>query len=106
MLVINTGTTIVTFLMVFLIQNAQNRDTTALQVKLDELIRATKAADDLLIDIESLTPQQVDTLRRRYSSLAKRARELGLQPNGEDAGGPEPGEERPAMPLSRQPAEV
>ena len=51
-------------------------------------------------------PQQVDTLRRRYSSLAKRARELGLQPNGEDAGGPEPGEERPAMPLSRQPAEV
>jgi low affinity Fe/Cu permease len=106
MLVINTGTTIVTFLMVFLIQNAQNRDTTALQVKLDELIRATKAADNLLIDIEDLTPEQVATLRRRYSSLAKRARELGLQPNGDDAGGPEPDEERATVALSRQPAEV
>jgi len=74
MLVINTGTTIVTFLMVFLIQNAQNRDTAALQVKLDELIRATKAADNLLIDIENLTPDQVDTLRRRYSGLASLAR--------------------------------
>ena len=92
MLVINTGTTIVTFLMVFLIQNAQNRDTTALQVKLDELIRATTAADNLLIDIENLTPEQVELLRRRYRGLATLARSEESAPAG-DATSPAPAAE-------------
>ncbi len=78
MLVINTGTTIITFLMVFLIQNSQNRDTLALQMKLDELIRATRDADDLLIDIETLSPGEIDILHEKYRRLAVRARELGL----------------------------
>ncbi len=68
-LVINTGTTIVTFLMVFLIQNTQNRDGAAIQVKLDELIRAS-AASDRYIDIEDLTEEELEDLRRR---MAKRA---------------------------------
>lgn len=78
MLVINTGTTIVTFLMVFLIQNSQNRDTLALQVKLDELIRATKGADDVMIDIETLSPAEIEIFHSKYRRLAQRARELGL----------------------------
>ena len=74
-LVINTGTTIVTFLMVFLIQNTQNRDTEALQVKLDELIRATKGAHTALLDLEELDDRQLDKIRESYEELAKRARE-------------------------------
>ncbi len=62
-LVINTGTTIVTFLMVFLIQNAQNRDASAMQVKLDELIRAVKGADNAYIGIEHLTDMEICLLR-------------------------------------------
>ena len=73
-LVINTGTTIVTFLMVFLIQNTQNRDTEALQVKLDELIRATKDADDCLLDLEELDEKDLDRIRNGYRKLARRAR--------------------------------
>jgi len=72
---INTGTTIVTFLMVFLIQNTQNRDTTALQVKLDELIRSTKGAHNVLLDLEELTEDELEQVRRRYEELAERARE-------------------------------
>ena len=74
-LVINTGTTIVTFLMVFLIQNTQNRDTQAVQLKLDELIRVTKGAHNLLIDLEELDDEQVEQLRRTYERLGKMARE-------------------------------
>jgi low affinity Fe/Cu permease len=74
-LVINTGTTIVTFLMVFIIQNTQTRDTDAMQLKLDELIRATQGAHNALLDLEDLEDEQLDRYRRRYEALAARARE-------------------------------
>ncbi len=74
-LVINTGTTIVTFLMVFLIQNTQNRDSEAMQLKLDELIRAVEGAHNALLDIEELTETELDRMRARYEELARRARE-------------------------------
>jgi low affinity Fe/Cu permease len=74
-LVINTGTTIVTFLMVFLIQHTQNRDTQALQIKLDELIRATAGAHNALLDLEELEEQELDRIRDNYEVLAKRARD-------------------------------
>ena len=73
-LVINTGTTIVTFLMVFLIQNTQNRDTAAIQLKLDELIRATKGAHNALLDLEELDEASLAEFRRKYESLAFDAR--------------------------------
>lgn len=73
-LVINTGTTIVTFLMVFLIQNSQNRDTFAIQIKLDELIRATKEAHNALLDIEELDDKTLRHLRDYYEDLAKASR--------------------------------
>ena len=74
-LVINTGTTIVTFLMVFLIQNAQNRDGSAIQAKLDELIRVTSGAHVALLDLEELEADELDEIRKQYEELAKRARE-------------------------------
>jgi len=74
-LVINTGTTIVTFLMVFLIQNTQNRDTEAIQVKLDELIRATQGAHNALLDLEELEGESLEEFRRKYQALAKAARD-------------------------------
>ena len=73
-LVINTGTTIVTFLMVFLIQNTQNRDSEAMQVKLDELIRAIDGAHNALLDLEELEEPELDRIRLNYSNLAKKAR--------------------------------
>jgi len=73
-LVINTSTTIVTFLMVFLIQNTQNRDTEAIQVKLDELIRATTEADNTLLDLEELDEELLDAMRDKYEHLATVAR--------------------------------
>ena len=73
-LVINTGTTIITFLMVFLIQNTQNRDTEAIQVKLDELIRATQGAHNALLDLEELEEDNLDAFRARYQALAAAAR--------------------------------
>jgi low affinity Fe/Cu permease len=77
-LVINTGTTIVTFLMVFLIQNTQNRDTEAIQIKLDELIRATEGAHNALLDLEELEDETLEAFRQRYQALAGAARaELG-----------------------------
>lgn len=88
-LVINTGTTIITFLMVFLIQNTQNRDTEAIQVKLDELIRATKGAHNALLDLEELEEEQLDAFKIRYQALAAGARaELDL--GNQDTGTPEP----------------
>lgn len=76
-LVINTGTTIVTFLMVFLIQNTQNRDTEAMQIKLDELIRVSRDAHDALLDLEELEDHEIEAFRARYIALAKRARAGG-----------------------------
>jgi low affinity Fe/Cu permease len=70
-LVINTGTTIVTFLMVFLIQNTQNRDTRAVHLKLDELILYTKGADNELVDLENLTDEQIDHMEKHFHMLAK-----------------------------------
>jgi low affinity Fe/Cu permease len=74
-LVINTGTTIITFLMVFLIQNTQNRDTEAMQIKLDELIRATQGAHNALLDLEELDDKKLDAFRKKYEALAQAARE-------------------------------
>ena len=74
-LVINTGTTIITFLMVFLIQNTQNRDTEAIQIKLDELIRATKVAHNALMDLEELEEGHLAQFRSRYAALAQAARD-------------------------------
>lgn len=74
-LVINTGTTIVTFLMVFLIQNTQNRDAEAVQIKLDELIRVVEGAHNALLDLEELEERDLDRIRKGYSDLAKQARE-------------------------------
>ena len=70
-LVINTGTTIVTFLMVFLIQNTQNRDTSALQLKLDELIRVNEKARNRLLRLEELTEDEMEHIRRTFTRLAK-----------------------------------
>ena len=76
-LTINTATTIITFLMVFVIQNTQNRDTAAMHIKLDELIRATKAAHNSLLDLEELSEEELDTFRVRYEELAKQAKSKG-----------------------------
>lgn len=73
-LVINTGTTIVTFLMVFLIQNTQNRDTEALQIKMDELIRATESARNEVLDLEEMDEKKLDRIRNEYLELAEAAR--------------------------------
>jgi len=73
-LVINTGTTIVTFLMVFLIQNTQNRDTEAIQIKLDEIIRALKGARNEIIDLEEMDEKELDGIRQQYLDLAEHAR--------------------------------
>jgi low affinity Fe/Cu permease len=87
-LVINTGTTIVTFLMVFLIQNTQNRDSEAIQIKLDELIRAMQGAHNALLDLEELEEQDLDRIRGDYEKLAERAR-LELRNRRVDTGTPE-----------------
>src|SRR5262245_48534535 len=73
-LVINTGTTIVTFLMVFVIQNTQNRDTAAMQIKLDELIRVTNKARNVLLDLEELDDKTLQELRLDYEKLARKAK--------------------------------
>ena len=73
-LVINTATTVITFLMVFLIQNTQNRDTEAIQIKLDELIRSTRGAHNALLDLEELDDECLEEFRKRYGDLAKLAR--------------------------------
>ena len=88
-LVINTGTTIITFLMVFLIQNTQNRDTQAIQLKLDELIRATRGAHNALLDLEELDERTLEQFRTRYEGLARLARENRGQ-GLDDTDSPEP----------------
>jgi low affinity Fe/Cu permease len=87
-LVINTGTTIITFLMVFLIQNTQNRDTVAMQLKLDELIRATNGAHNALLDLEELDEKTLEAFRSRFEALAREARE-GQLAGRVDTGTPE-----------------
>jgi low affinity Fe/Cu permease len=86
-LVINTGTTIVTFLMVFLIQNTQNRESAAMQLKLDELIRAVQGAHNALLDLEELTEADLSRMRTYYEELARSAREEVAR-GGVDTGTP------------------
>ncbi len=90
-LVINTGTTIITFLMVFLIQNSQNRDSAALQIKLDELIRST-AAHNSLLDLEDVDEETLERIRENYRKLASRKEDAQASP-GEKAGQEEVAEE-------------
>ena len=73
-LVINTGTTIITFLMVFLIQNTQNRDSVAMQIKLDELLRAVKGAHTAMANLEDLTEEELDRFKAHYAKLAEEAK--------------------------------
>ena len=87
-LVINTGTTIITFLMVFLIQNTQNRDSEAMHIKLDELIRSIDGAHNALLDLEEFTQEDLDRIRDRYEALAARARKK-LQQGTPDTGTPD-----------------
>jgi low affinity Fe/Cu permease len=90
-LIVNTGTTIVTFLMVFLIQSTQNRDTEALQIKLDELLRVTPGAHNVLMDLEELEEPELARLRAVYLRLAENARR-GREAGRSDEGVPEIGE--------------
>jgi low affinity Fe/Cu permease len=76
-LVINTTTTIVTFLMVFVIQNTQNRDTAAMHIKIDELIRVSKGARNVLLDLEELDDKTLETLRKDHEKLASTAKSRG-----------------------------
>lgn len=89
-LVVNTATTIVTFLMVFLIQNTQNRDSEAMQIKLDELIRATQGAHNALLDLEELEEKDLDEIRKQYEELAEKARS-NLRKGRRDTGSPKMG---------------
>src|SRR5512146_555285 len=73
-LVINTGTTIITFLMVFLLQNTQYRDSEAIQIKLDELIRAIEGAHNALLELEELDQKDLDRIKAEYGKLAEKAR--------------------------------
>jgi low affinity Fe/Cu permease len=75
LLVINTVASIITFLMIFLIRNAQNRESEAVQLKLDELIRATKEAQNTLLDIEELSEEDLDRIKARFERLARKARD-------------------------------
>lgn len=87
-LVINTGTTIITFLMVFLMQHTQNRDTAAIQVKLDELIRVANGAHNALLDLEELDEKDLTRIRSNYQKLASEARDQ-LRRGGSDEHSPE-----------------
>ena len=90
-LVINTGTTIVTFLMVFLIQSTQNRDSEAVQIKLDELLRVTPGAHNVLLNLEELEEHEIARIHMVYAKLAEKARQ-GAERGRSDKGVPEIGE--------------
>jgi low affinity Fe/Cu permease len=98
-LVINTGTTIVTFLMVFLIQNTQNRDSVAMQIKLDELLRAVKGAHTALADLEDLTEDELEEFKAHYVRLAGQAK-ANLQRSGSSLPPSEDGMPGPPVPPS------
>src|SRR6202167_6389880 len=83
-LVINTGTTIVTFLMVFLIQNTQNRDSAVLHLKLDELIRVSESARNKLLDLEDLTEAELERLKGSFAILAGKSSDAALLSEGAD----------------------
>ncbi|HXI35416.1 MAG TPA: low affinity iron permease family protein [Burkholderiales bacterium] len=87
-LIVNTTTTIITFLMVFVIQNTQNRDTAAIQIKLDELIRATQGAHNAILDLEKLDEAELAAYLERYEALAAQARRK-LAHGRLDTGSPE-----------------
>ena len=87
-LVVNTGTTVVTFLMVFLIQSTQNRDAEAVHIKLDELLRVTAGAHNVLLDLEELEEHELEKLRIAYGRLAKEARR-GRNHGRSDSGVPD-----------------
>jgi low affinity Fe/Cu permease len=87
-LVINTATTIVTFVMVFVIQNTQNRDGAAIQIKLDELVRAIDGAHNGVLDLEELSEAELEAFRRKYLELAENARDE-LRRDQSDTGTPE-----------------
>jgi low affinity Fe/Cu permease len=89
-LIVNTGTTIITFLMVFLIQSTQNRDAEAVHIKLDELLRVTPGAHNMLMNLEELEEHELDRLRAVYVRLAERARS-GIEAGRSDEGVPEIG---------------
>lgn len=93
-LVINTGTTIITFLMVFLIQNTQYRDSAAIQIKLDELIRAVEGAHNALLDLEELDEEHLDSIRADYAGLAADARKR-LEQGDRDTNVPDVSSQRP-----------
>ena len=86
-LIINTSTTIITFMMVFLIQNTQNRDSEAMQIKLDELIRATKGAHTVLLDLEELDERHLRTIKNCYEEIAAKSRDA-LKHGKRDTGTP------------------
>ena len=88
-LVINTATTIITFLMVFVIQNTQNRDTAAMHIKVDELIRVTQKARNVLLDLEELDDRELETLHHDFQKLAKRRPHLQLKGSEPDETPPE-----------------
>ncbi len=98
-LIINTATNILTLLMVFLLQNSQNRDTEAMQIKLDELIRVTKGAHLALLDLEELNEEDLEGFRESYEDLAAKAR-AKLREGQKDTGSPEP-----VRPPSRRPSD-
>ena len=85
-LAINTGTTVVTFLMVFLIQNTKSRDTAAMQIKLDELIRVTERASNALLDLEELDESTLDRYRAHYEALAQHTRTKAHEPGSNSSG--------------------
>ncbi len=87
-LVVNTATTIITFLMVFLIQNTQNRDSEAVQLKLDELLRSTQGAHNALLEIEELSEEELDEIKRCYTAIAQKALE-DLRTGKTDLGTPD-----------------
>jgi low affinity Fe/Cu permease len=90
-LIVNTGTTVITFLMVFLIQSTQNRDAVAVQVKLDELLRISAGAHNVLMDLEELEESELERIRCVYTALAAAARR-GIDAGISDEGIPEIGE--------------
>ena len=93
-LVINTATTIITFLMVFVIQNTQNRDTASLHIKIDELIRVTEKARNVLLDLEEVDDKTLEALRADYGRLARKAKSRAKAPVRAEAVPKKPGQSR------------